>query len=136
MPQAAHTLTLLPRQTRLINAAEGMQLEVHSGCLWLTRPGDPDDHFLVAGARMALHQNLVLIQSDRHPGARGQESACYRLTPLSAGSAPLLRDTYQLTQTQTNSAGAMKKGRRPTDSVAAVHACWAMAVRESWNPEM
>lgn len=84
MQKAAHTLTLLPQQTRVINAAEGMQLEVQSGCLWLTRPGDPADHFLVAGERIALQQNLVLIQSDRHPGARSLVAARYTLVPLAA----------------------------------------------------
>ena len=82
MQQTAHSLTLMPRQTRLINASEGMLLEVQSGCLWLTRPGDTEDHFLVAGARMALHGTLVLIQSDRHPGASRLEAARYRLSPL------------------------------------------------------
>jgi hypothetical protein len=82
MQTAAHTLTLLPRQARLINAAEGMRLEVQSGCLWLTRPGDAVDRFLTAGARIELHENLVLIQSDRHPGASALEAARYRLAPL------------------------------------------------------
>jgi hypothetical protein len=82
MQAAAHSLTLLPRQTRLINATEGMQLEVQSGCLWLTRPGDAVDRFLVAGSRIALHENGVLLQSDHQPGTRGLEAARYRLTPL------------------------------------------------------
>ncbi len=82
------TLTLLPRQTRLINASEGLQLEVQSGCLWLTRSGDAVDHFLVAGERIALQENLVLIESDRHPDTTGLVAARYRLTPLRpAGSA-------------------------------------------------
>jgi hypothetical protein len=124
MQQAAHHLTLLPRQTRLINATEGMQLEVQSGCLWLTRPGDATDHFLVAGDRIALHENLVLLQSDRHPGAGALVAAHYRLTPL-------VRNQNQRTQTQMNSAGRLKSGIRPADRVAAVHAGWAMAV---WKP--
>ena len=124
MPTDAHTLTLLPRQTRLINATEGLQLQVQSGCLWLTRPGDPQDHFLVAGERIALHQNLVLIQSDRHPGASGLFAARYRLTPL-------LPNRHQRTQAQMTSAGRLKKGSRPVDSVIAVHACCSLAASES-----
>ena len=31
-----HTLTLLAHQTRMINASEGLRVEVVSGCLWLT----------------------------------------------------------------------------------------------------
>lgn len=80
MQTDAHTL--LPRQTRLINASEGLQFEVQSGCLWLTQPGDPVDHFLVAGERIALHEKLVLIESDRHPGTGALVAARYRLTPL------------------------------------------------------
>lgn len=75
--------TLMPQQTRLINATEGLRLEVCSGCLWLTRPGDAVDRFLVAGAVLELHENHVLIQSDRHPGAPGLVPARYVLVPLS-----------------------------------------------------
>jgi hypothetical protein len=66
----------------MINASEGFRLEVHSGCLWLTRPGDAVDHFLVAGSSIALHENQVLIQGDRHPGLTTLEAARYRLIPL------------------------------------------------------
>lgn len=79
-----HTLTLLARQTRMINASEGLRLQVVSGCLWLTRPGDAVDRFLVAGSSIELHENQVLIQSDRHPGAQGLEAARYSLMPLRA----------------------------------------------------
>jgi hypothetical protein len=70
----------------MINAAEGFRLEVLSGCLWLTRPGDAADRFLTAGTAIELHENLVLIQSDRHPGARSLTAACYRLKPLPAAA--------------------------------------------------
>lgn len=82
MHQATHTLTLLPRQSRLINATEGLRLEVHTGCLWLTRPGDAVDRFLVAGDSLELHENLVLVQSDRHPGSSQLQAASYSLRPL------------------------------------------------------
>ena len=129
MHPTTFALTLPTAQTRMINASEGFRLEVLGGCLWLTRPGDSVDRFLVAGSSIELFENQVLIQSDRHPGAPGLEAACYRLTPL-------LRNRYQRTQTQMNSAGRLKKGSRPMENVLAVHACWAMAVRESWNPEI
>ena len=77
-------LTLLPRSSRLINATEGFRLEVHSGCLWLTRPSDCVDRFLVAGSSMELHENLVLIQSDTSHRHADVLPARYTLTPLQA----------------------------------------------------
>lgn len=82
MQQLPPVLTLLPQQARMINASEGMRLEVRSGCLWLTRPGDTVDRFLVAGTTMELHENQVLIQSDRHPGTTDLAAAHYALVPL------------------------------------------------------
>lgn len=86
MVQILPAFTLMPQQFRLINATEGFRLEVCSGCLWLTRPGDAVDRFLVAGAAIDLHENHVLIQSDRHPGASSGVSARYVLVPLCAPS--------------------------------------------------
>jgi malonyl CoA-acyl carrier protein transacylase len=82
MPKTIPCLKLLAAQTRMINASEGFHLEVQSGCLWLTRPGDAVDRFLVAGSSIELHENQVLIQSDRHLGATGLEAARYLLTPI------------------------------------------------------
>lgn len=79
--------TLLPRQCRQINATEGFRLEVRSGCLWLTRPGDAVDRFLVAGSTLDLHETRVLIQSDRQPGAAGGAAARYVLVPIRVSSA-------------------------------------------------
>jgi hypothetical protein len=87
MTQPIPALTLLAAQTRMINATEGFRLEVQSGCLWLTRPSDSVDRFLVAGSSIELHENGVLIQSDRHPGATGLAAARYRLTPIQAPAA-------------------------------------------------
>ena len=82
-PAHGHAHGLPNHQTRMINASEGFRLEVLSGCLWLTRPGDAVDRFLVAGSSIELHENQVLIQSDRQPGAKGQLAARYALVPLS-----------------------------------------------------
>lgn len=79
-------LTLMPKQSRMINATEGFRLEVRSGCLWLTRPSEPGDHFLVAGDAIELHENHVLIQSDRHPGRSDLMAARYVLVPLTVPS--------------------------------------------------
>jgi hypothetical protein len=87
MHHISPALMLLPQQCRLINATEGFRLEVCSGCLWLTRPGDAVDRFLVPGAVIDLHEAQVLIQSDRHPGAAGDVAARYVLVPLRAPSA-------------------------------------------------
>ena len=82
MQKNSPAMTLLPNQTRLINATEGFQLEVISGCLWLTRPDDSCDHFLVAGMSMSLNERLVLIQSDKQPNGLSQVAAHFRLVPL------------------------------------------------------
>lgn len=75
--------TLLPKQSRLINASEGSLLEVQSGCMWLTRPDDSVDRFLVAGTSIELHENFVLVQSDSPGAAADTQSTRYWLTPLS-----------------------------------------------------
>ncbi|MDO8287481.1 MAG: DUF2917 domain-containing protein [Rhodoferax sp.] len=87
MHHISPAFTLLPQQCRLINAAEGFRLEVYGGCLWLTRPGDAVDRFLVRGAVIDLHEAKVLIQSDRHPAAVDGVAARYALVPLYAPRA-------------------------------------------------
>lgn len=82
MPKTVPALTLPDRQTRMINATEGFRLEVLSGCLWLTRPSDSVDRFLVAGDSLELHEAQVLIQSDRRAGQPTRLAATYRLEPL------------------------------------------------------
>jgi hypothetical protein len=81
MHSSLPTFTLLHGHCRLINATEGFRLEVRSGCLWLTRPGDAVDRFLVPGAVIDLHEAQVLIQSDHYPGAVGGVAARYVLVP-------------------------------------------------------
>lgn len=88
MIQIPPAFTLLPLQTRMINATEGFRLEVRSGCLWLTRPGDAVDRFLVAGSTIELHENQVLIQSDRQPGSVVELPARYVLVPLRVPVVP------------------------------------------------
>jgi hypothetical protein len=89
MQKKPPAMTLMPNQTRLINAAEGFQLEVISGCLWVTRPDDAEDHFLVAGRSLPLRERYVLIQSDKLPKTLCLAPAHYRLVPLKAPSASL-----------------------------------------------
>lgn len=88
MLQMPPAFALMPQQSRLINATEGFRLEVRSGCLWLTRPGDAVDRFLVTGSTIELHENHVLIQSDRHPGGLPAVPVCYVLVPLTAPVVP------------------------------------------------
>ncbi len=87
MHEARHAHTLRPSQSRLVNATEGFRLEVRSGAIWLTRPGDPQDHFLTAGAAIDLHENLVLIQSDSRDARSQPAPARYALVPLHAPAA-------------------------------------------------
>lgn len=99
--------TLMPQQFRLINATEGIRLEVRSGCLWLTRPGDAVDRFLVAGTMIDLHENHVLIQSDRQPGSVGEVPARYVLVPL---RVPVVPRRGLLRQRWWNRLGAAPQG--------------------------
>ncbi len=89
MQKKPPAMTLMPNQTRLINAAEGFQLEVISGCLWVTRPGDAEDHFVMAGTSLPLRERCVLIQSDKLPKTLCLAPAHYRLVPLKVPSASL-----------------------------------------------
>jgi Protein of unknown function (DUF2917) len=82
MQKSPPALTLPACQTRMVNASQGLRLEVQSGCLWLTRPGDAVDRFLVAGASIELHENQVLIQADRNPCESAVVAARYALRPL------------------------------------------------------
>ncbi|MDD2879938.1 MAG: DUF2917 domain-containing protein [Rhodoferax sp.] len=91
MRQIPPAFTLMPLQSRLINATEGFRLEVRSGCLWLTRPGDAVDRFLVAGSTIELHENHVLIQSDRQPGGAPVVPAAYVLVSLATPVMPRSR---------------------------------------------
>ena len=76
--------TLLSTQSCLINASGGFHLKVQSGCLWLTRPSDSVDRFLVAGSSIELHENHVLVQSDSPCSTGDAQTAHYWLTPLNA----------------------------------------------------
>lgn len=76
------TLILVANQCRLINATGGFRLQVHSGSLWLTRPGDGDDHFLTAGGVIDLFEDLVVVQADKCPRSRDWVSARYSLEPI------------------------------------------------------
>ncbi|HEX7864847.1 MAG TPA: DUF2917 domain-containing protein [Variovorax sp.] len=43
----------------------GARLEVTSGRVWLTEPGDLDDHFVAGGESLMLHHDgPIVIQSD------------------------------------------------------------------------
>lgn len=41
----------------------GLRLEVLAGHVWLTEPGDPEDHFLVAGQARCLGPGPVVLQN-------------------------------------------------------------------------
>lgn len=48
----------------------GTVLHVHSGRLWLTQSGDPNDHFLVAGDSFQVASGHVVLQADTPQCAR------------------------------------------------------------------
>jgi len=66
---ARATTRLLPRQTRVIHASEGLTIQVLQGRLWLTRPGDQTDRFLREGESLELTQDWVVVQADAAPNA-------------------------------------------------------------------
>lgn len=105
MPQLTAPHTLLPTQSRLINASEGFYLKVQSGCLWLTRPGDSVDRFLVAGSSIELHENHVLLQSDSPCSTGDAQTALYWLTPLNAPQVTV----HQVTARSPRRSGVLQR---------------------------
>ena len=79
----AQPTRLLPRQTRLVHASEGLRLRVVSGRLWLTQPNAAQDLFLGPGDVIDLLQDWVVIGADAEPAATRQDLySAYTLTPL------------------------------------------------------
>ena len=104
---AFSAFTLLPLQSRMLDASCGLQLEVTHGRLWLTRADDITDYFVEAGGSIELREPQVLIQCDWHTGTRLGQAAHYRLQPLRTTqepySAPLLRRAWDWANTHSNS---------------------------------
>jgi hypothetical protein len=69
-PTTAQPTRLLPRQTRVIHASQGLRLRVVSGRLWLTQPNAAQDLFLGPGAVVDLLQDWVVIGADAEPRPR------------------------------------------------------------------
>jgi Protein of unknown function (DUF2917) len=81
----AQPTRLLPRQTRLIHASNGVRLRVVSGRLWLTQPNVAQDLFLGPGATIDLLQDWVVIGADaepRSPEGSPDPYSEYQLVPL------------------------------------------------------
>lgn len=76
--------TLRRGQPRLINASEGLTLQVLQGRLWVTCPNDPCDHFLPAGSHMRLTQDWVLVEADHAVGGQPGGDTCFALVPTPA----------------------------------------------------
>lgn len=88
------TTRLLPRQTRVIHASEGLTIQVLQGRLWLTRPGDQTDRFLREGESLELTQDWVVVEADAAPSAshgQPEHAMSYRLVhtqrPINASDA-------------------------------------------------
>lgn len=76
---------LLPQQTRLINASQGMRLRVISGRVWLTQPHVAQDLFLGPGSAVDLLQDWIVVGADAEPaGTRPELYSEYVLAPLVA----------------------------------------------------
>ena len=78
---------LLPRQTRLIHAKEGLRFRVVAGHLWLTQPNVAQDLFLGPGDCVDLKQDWVVVGADGPVQGRGLAEggySAYELQPLVA----------------------------------------------------
>ena len=86
MPQTTPPPTrLLPPQTRVIHASEGMRLRVVAGRLWLTQPNVAQDLFLGPGDVVDLMQDWVVIGADAGNGSTDPAAySAYELRPLVA----------------------------------------------------
>lgn len=65
------TRTLSAGQTCSFNPTPGTQLRVHSGVLWVTQSGQPDDHFVQAGRALTLQKGWTVLENC------GSERVCY-----------------------------------------------------------
>ena len=62
---ALPSMTLPIGEARTLRHYAGARIEVTSGRIWLTEPGDLDDYFVADGESVLLHQDgPVVIQSD------------------------------------------------------------------------
>ena len=76
---------LLPQQTRLIHASEGMRLRVVAGRIWLTQPNMAQDLFLGPGDVVDLMQDWVVVGADAAAGSAAASAySAYELQPLVA----------------------------------------------------
>ena len=83
--RTAEPTRLLPQQTRLIHAHDGMRLRVLRGRIWLTQPLVAQDLFLVPGDSVDLRQDWVVVGADAEPrpAPGAPEPLCeYLLEPL------------------------------------------------------
>ncbi len=79
---------LLPQQTRVIHASDGLRLRVIRGRVWLTQPHVAQDLFLGPGSVVDLLQDWIVVGADAEPAdTRPELYSEYLLTPLVA-SAP------------------------------------------------
>lgn len=93
MPTLPPATTLRPGQTRVINASEGVTIQVLQGRLWVTRPDDRQDHFLTSGQDMLLTDQLVVVEPDHPAGPGPLCEVRYVLLPQSRQTTSGQRET-------------------------------------------
>jgi hypothetical protein len=65
MLRFASPVTLRLSRGELLNWHQGpVKLRVVSGTAWVTRPNDPDDHFLKSGQTLDLGEGIIGAESD------------------------------------------------------------------------
>lgn len=77
VPKASQPSTpvqaLAPGALRRLSGCAGRQITVLQGRLWLTEPGDADDHFVMTGqTRVIFSDGPVVIENDSDSEARYQ----------------------------------------------------------------
>ncbi len=73
MPDIPRLQTLARGQALTLRAVPGTALHVLRGRLWLTRSGDPCDHFLETGATVRLDAARTVVEADG-----GEAALCLR----------------------------------------------------------
>jgi hypothetical protein len=63
-------LELPPGAALTLPPLAALDLHLLSGRLWLTRSGDPDDHFVEAGSRLLLDGHGCVVENDSRTPAR------------------------------------------------------------------
>ncbi len=92
--------TLPPGRPLTLRAPAGTELRVLRGRVWLTRSGDPADHFLAAGEALRLDGARTVVEADRGEAARFALQPPQASTAAAAAPPPRQASASSSTSTQ------------------------------------